>query len=733
MENEGYYLALFDTKEEKGRIWYRVFAFSILVGICLIWSYRLNFIPQHDGEGRRWVWVGLFAAELWFGFYWLFTQASRWNPIHRRPFKHRLSKRHEAEFPGVDIFVCTADPEKEPLPMVMNTVLSVMAYDYPPEKLNVYLSDDAGSELTYYALVEASKFARHWIPFCKKFNIQPRSPASYFASQSNHQSKEVVFIQKLYKELESRINVSVKLGQIPKEIRSSIKGLSQWKSYVSRRDHDTLIQIVVDGRDPKATDVEGDMLPTLVYLAREKRPQYFHNFKAGAMNALLRVSSQISNGQIILNVDCDMYSNTSDTIKDALCFLMDEEKGHEVAFVQFPQKFHNVTKNEIYGSSLRVMNEVEFRGMDGFGGPRYLGTGCFHRREVLCGKKYSNGYKNDWNGKKYRNYEGSIDEVEEKVKHLASCSYEKNTQWGKEMGLRYGCVVEDGVTGLSIQRQGWKSIYYSPKREAFLGVAPTSLIQTLVQHKRWSEGDLEILLSRYSPARFGQGKISLGLRMVYCIYSLWAVNSLATLYYSTIPLLYLLRGIPLFPKVSSPWFIPFAYVTFAKYGTSLVEFLLTGGTILGWWNEQRIWLYKRTSSYLFALVDIVLKILGLSNSAFVITAKVIDEEVSQRYENEIMEFGVSSPLFTIITTISLVNFLCFIGMMKKVVESGSGLVMFLETMVLQILLCGILIMINWPLYQGLFFRKDKGKMPTSLTIKSFILALLICISFSFLL
>ena len=79
--------------------------------------------------------------------------------------------------------------------MVMSTVLSVMAYDYPPEKLNMYLYEDAGSDLTYYALVEASKFARHWIPFCKKFNIQPRSPAAYFASQSNHQRKEVVFIQ----------------------------------------------------------------------------------------------------------------------------------------------------------------------------------------------------------------------------------------------------------------------------------------------------------------------------------------------------------------------------------------------------------------------------------------------------------------------------------------------------------------------------------------------------------
>ncbi|TYK23227.1 cellulose synthase-like protein E6 [Cucumis melo var. makuwa] len=143
-----------------------------------------------------------------------------------------------------------------------------------------------------------------------KFNIQPRSsPAAYFASQSNHQRKEVVFIQKLYKELESRINVSVKL--------------------------------VIGGRDPKATDVEGDILPTLVYLASEKRPPYFHNFKAGAMNAL---------------------------------------KGHETAYIQFPQKFHNVTKNEIYGSSLRVMNEVEFPGVDDFGGPRYHGLGCFHKK-----------------------------------------------------------------------------------------------------------------------------------------------------------------------------------------------------------------------------------------------------------------------------------------------------------------------------------------------------------------
>lgn len=72
----------------------------------------------------------------------------------------------------------------------------------------------------------------------------------------------------------------------------------------------------------------------------------------------IRVSSKISNGPIILNVDCDMYSNNSHSVRDALCFFMDEEKGHEIAFVQFPQNYENVTKNEIYSSSMRVTCEV---------------------------------------------------------------------------------------------------------------------------------------------------------------------------------------------------------------------------------------------------------------------------------------------------------------------------------------------------------------------------------------
>ncbi|KAM3743949.1 hypothetical protein ACB098_06G015000 [Castanea mollissima] len=733
MGSDGY-LPLFETRRARGRVIYRLFVVSVFVGICLIWIYRVSHIPRKGKDGK-WGWIGMLGAEFWFGFYWVLTQALRWNQVYRCTFKDRLSQRHEKELPKVDIFVCTADPVIEPPVMVINTVLSVMAYDYPPEKLSVYLSDDGGSDLTFYALLEASHFAKHWLPYCKKSKVEPRSPAEYFNLSDDpldaNQSKELVFIKKLYDEMENRIKNAAKLARISEELRSKHTGFSQWYSYSSQRNHDTILQILIDGRDPNAKDKDGFVLPTLVYLAREKRPQHHHNFKAGAMNALIRMSSEISNGPIILNVDCDMCSNNSHSVRDALCFFMDEEKGHEIAFVQFPQNFKNVNRNEIYDASLRVMTEVEFHGLDGCGGPSYGGTGCFHRRDTLCGRKFSKEYKTDWSSLNGIRRKDSVHELEKNLKGLASSTYDKNTPWGKEMGLLYGCPVEDVITGLSIQCRGWKSVYFNPSKKAFLGIAPSTLPDALVQQKRWSEGGLQILFSRYSPAWYAQRKISLALQMGYCAYCLWAPNCLATLYYTVIPSLYLLKGISLFPQISSPWFIPFAYVISAKHICGLAEFLWCGGTILGWWNSQRMWLYKRTSSYLFAFMDTILKLLGFAESGFVISTKIADEDVSQRYEKEIMEFGTSTPMFTILSTLAMINLVCFVVVLKEALM-GEGIIRVYETMSLQFVLCGILVLINFPLYQALFLRKDKGKLPSSLAAKSIVLALLACISFTLL-
>ncbi|KAJ1410808.1 Nucleotide-diphospho-sugar transferase [Sesbania bispinosa] len=735
--DSGEYYSLFETTRPRGRgrLILRLFTISLFVATCFIWAYRLSHIPK-DG---KWAWFGLFGAELWFGLYWLFGQALRWNPVYRKTFNNRLSQRYESNLPGVDIFIFTADPDIEPPMMVINTVLSVMAYDYPAEKLNVYLSDDAGSDITFYALLEASNFAKHWVPFCKRFKVEPRSPASYFNSllsatypyDHNH-ANDLKAIKKLYEDMKRRIEDATKLGSVPSEARSMHNGFSQWDSYSSRRDHNTILQILLHKKDPhNSKDVDGFVLPTLVYLAREKRPQYHHHFKAGAMNSLLRVSSKISNAKIILLLDCDMYSNSSQSVRDALCFFMDEEKGHEIAFVQFPQSFDNVTKNDLYGSAVTGVMEVELHGADGYGGPLHIGTCSFHRRDALCGKIFNGLYKNTWSDEKDHSMEANLHKLEAKSKALARCTYEENTLWGKEVGAKYGCLVEDVITGLSMQLQGWKSVYYNPPKKAFYGFATTNLLQTLVQQKRWAEGELQIFLSKYNPLWYGHGKISLGLQMGYCYYNLWATTCLPKLYYSIIPSLYLLKGIPLFPKMSSPWFIPFAYAILGEGTFSLIECLFYGGTIQGWWNSLRMWLYRGTTSYLFAFIDMILKFFGRSESPFNVTSKTKEEEASQRYDQEIMEFGVSSPFFTLLATLALLNLYCLLDFSKELVLSKGGL-RACEKVGFQVLLCGFLVLINSPIYQGLFLRTDKGKLPCSLAIKSTTLAITSCILFKIL-
>nr|KJB82386.1 hypothetical protein B456_013G193400 [Gossypium raimondii] len=563
------YLPLFETRPARGLVFFRSYAASIFIGICFICFHRVSYFPVTE----RWVWVGMFVAELWFSFYFFVTVIVKWNPVFRSTFKDRLSSRYEEEeLPGVDIFVCTADPRLEPPTMVVSTVLSVMAYDYPPHKLSVYLSDDGCSDLTFYALLEASGFAQLWLPFCRKLKVEPTSPEAYFQTTPEpvddaFMANEWLIIKKTYEDMKTRIGSMTRLGKVPADIRKEHKGFDEWDFVVSRHDHPSILQILIDGRDPNAIDIEGKALP---YLAREKRPQIHHNFKAGALNALL-----------------------------------------------------------------------ELAGFDGNGGPCYIGTGCVHRRESLCGMKYSKELVVEWKAMKYdRKIIEKASSIEGNCKALASCTYEENTPWGKEMGVKYGCVVEDILTGICIQSRGWRSVYLTPQREAFLGMVPTTLLDTLVQHKRWAEGDFQIFQSKLCPFVYGCQNMPLKLQFSYCIYLLWAPNCFATLYYVFVPSFCMLKGISLFPKISSSWGMPYLYVIVVHRVHSLVEFVWLGGTVRGWLNEQRMWMFKRTTSYFFAAIDNILKLCGFSKSAFIITGKVADDDVNRRYEQESMELGL---------------------------------------------------------------------------------------------
>ncbi|KAK6140958.1 hypothetical protein DH2020_025300 [Rehmannia glutinosa] len=126
----------------------------------------------------------MLTSDIILAFMWLNSQAFRLNPVSAQPFPENLQQvlNRPEDFPALDVFICTADPSKEPPMTVAATALSAMAYDYPAEKLSVYVSDDGGSELTLFALMEASKFGKEWLPFCRENRVMERCPEAYFGS-----------------------------------------------------------------------------------------------------------------------------------------------------------------------------------------------------------------------------------------------------------------------------------------------------------------------------------------------------------------------------------------------------------------------------------------------------------------------------------------------------------------------------------------------------------------------
>ncbi|PIA41165.1 hypothetical protein AQUCO_02300159v1 [Aquilegia coerulea] len=370
---------------------YRLMILLRIVILGFFFHYRLLH-PVHDAYG---LWLTSVICELWFAVSWILDQFPKWSPIERETYLDRLSLRYEkegkpSELADIDIFVSTVDPSKEPPLITANTVLSILAVDYPVDKIACYVSDDGAAMLTFEALSETSEFARKWVPFCKTFNIEPRAPEWYFSQKIDYLKDKVQpnfvrerrAMKREYEEFKVRINGLVDMAQKVPEEGWTMQDGTPWPGN-NVRDHPGMIQVFL-GRDGLC-DVEGNMLPRLVYVSREKRPGFDHHKKAGAMNALVRVSAVISNAPYLLNVDCDHYINNSKALREAMCFMMDPISGKKICYVQFPQRFDGIDRNDRYSNRNVVFFDINMKGLDGIQGPIYVGTGCVFRRRALYG------------------------------------------------------------------------------------------------------------------------------------------------------------------------------------------------------------------------------------------------------------------------------------------------------------------------------------------------------------
>ncbi|CAD5314273.1 unnamed protein product [Arabidopsis thaliana] len=432
---------------------YRILIVVRVVSLALFLFWRI----RNPNNKALWLWLLSVICELWFAFSWLLDQIPKLFPVNHATDIEALKATFESpnpdnpsgksDLPGIDVFVSTADAEKEPPLVTANTILSILSVDYPVEKLSVYISDDGGSLVTFEAIAEAASFAKIWVPFCRKHKTEPRNPESYFGLKRDPYKDKVRhdfvrerrYVKRAYDEFKVRVNAlphSIRRRSDAFNSKEEIKALEKWKHWKvkveedqvkeprpalvapkatwmsdgthwpgtwavsgphhSRGDHASVIQVLLDppgdepvegkGGEGRALDLEGvDIrLPMLVYVSREKRPGYDHNKKAGAMNALVRASAIMSNGPFILNLDCDHYVYNSRAFRDGICFMMDHD-GDRVSYVQFPQRFEGIDPSDRYANKNTVFFDINLRALDGIQGPMYVGTGCLFRRTALYG------------------------------------------------------------------------------------------------------------------------------------------------------------------------------------------------------------------------------------------------------------------------------------------------------------------------------------------------------------
>ncbi|KAK7268726.1 hypothetical protein RIF29_21434 [Crotalaria pallida] len=255
----------------------RLYMFLHATALCFLVYYRLCFFfqyPQNRGTPLL-PWILVFASEIILSFIWILDQSFRWHPVTRTVFPERLPNDDE-KLPPIDVFICTADPTKEPPFDVMNTVLSAMALDYPPHKLHVYVSNDGGSNLTLSAMRVAWNFARWWLPFCARYKIKCRCPKAYFSASQDDDgdfdgNNEFIADKKIVKERYEAFKEGI------------VAANDCHSEGITNQNHLSMVEVILGNTSGE----EHVKLPSLVYVSREKKPSLPHNFKAGALNVLV--------------------------------------------------------------------------------------------------------------------------------------------------------------------------------------------------------------------------------------------------------------------------------------------------------------------------------------------------------------------------------------------------------------------------------------------------------------
>jgi len=127
---------------------------------------------------------------------------------------------------------------------------------------------------------------------------------------------------------------------------------------------------------------------------------------------------------------------------------------------------------------------------------------------------------------------------------------------------------------------------------------------------------------------------------------------------------------------------------------------------------------KSITAYFYGTLDAIMKLYGFRKASFLPTNKVVDDEQLKRYQMGIYDFQASKMLIVPLVTLVILNMISFTwGVIGKMILEGR-----LSDLFGQVFLSFFILVVNYPIIDGMILRKDKGSSPLFVTLLSILLS-----------
>lgn len=409
----------FHIQEAISMLVFRVF---YILTIPAAGYYFYWLLARGGNKDAKVSWILFFMAEVMSFLAAMIGLFGMWKPVKRkwRSLDSLKPPLPESDWPTVDIILAHF---QEPAEQLRETIRATLRMNYPSHLLRIIIADDG------------------YFPSAKSLERSQLGLDMYqlLADESGYDPmlEEVMNDQGLVDHYQVFTEEQIEREDCAKETH--------------------LIDFGPFGEDMYAPQA----LPRLSLAARVK-PADHHN-KAGNINNVIFNTG--SDGKIILFLDCDMRPSENfllrtvplvleemrdDAVENTMMLDDDPEIGRDsncawrvnrdVAFVQAPQRFHNVDASDVMAHRNAIFYDGIMKGRDGFGLTPFVGTNAIWRREVL----------------------------------------------NEIGGFVYGSVTEDTLTSNEVHRRGYISKYAS--EDLCWGEAPVSVAAAMLQRQRWAKG-----------------------------------------------------------------------------------------------------------------------------------------------------------------------------------------------------------------------------------------------------